>query len=146
MATAIRKLALVGVIIGILPVAGFAGPVPPPECETILSHMDKSVKTGGRTFHRYCGRYANGGEYLVVVYSHHGGRYTAYTASQSGQNIKPAPARLKNGVLIWHSVIPGVTRTVVVTYLLASNHVLTRIARGTEGPTIILKTDPLARM
>ena len=146
MPTAFRKLALIGAIVGILPVAGFAEPAPPPACETILSHMDISVQTGGRTMHRYCGRYANGGEYLIVAYSDNGGRHTAYTASQSGQNIEPAPARFKNGVLIWHSVIAGTTRTVGVTYLLAPNHVLTRIARGTEGPTIILKTDPLAQM
>lgn len=140
-----RKVALVAAVIALLPAAGFAQTVPP-ACKNILSRMDAAVQNGGPTVHRYCGRYANGGEYLVVAFSKQGGNYTAYTATQSGQDFEPAPARLKHGVLSWHSVIAGVTRTVVITYLFAPNKVLTRIARGTEGATIILKTDRLARM
>ncbi len=127
-------------------VAGFAKNVPAP-CNSILSHMDASVQNGGPKMHRYCGRFANGGEYLVVAYSNQGGKYTAYTATQSDQKIEPSPATLnKDGVLVWHAVIAGMTRTVVFTYLLAPNHVLTRIARGTEGATITLKTDRLKRI
>jgi hypothetical protein len=141
----VRPLTMLVMLIAVLPAAGVAQTVPP-ACKAILSHMDTSVQKGGPTMHRYCGRYANGGEYLVVAYSDEGGKYVAYTASQTGQNIEPAPARLNRGVLSWHAVIAGLTRTVVFTYLLSPNHVLTRIARGTEGATIVLKTDRLARM
>lgn len=143
---AFRVLALVAAFGVAVPVAGFAKNVPA-ECTSILSHMDVSVRNGGPTMHRYCGRFSNGGEYLVIAYSHQGGTYTAYTATQSDQNIAPAPARRNNnGVLVWHAVTAGMTRTVVFTYLLAPDHVLTRIARGTEGPTITLKTDRLMKI
>jgi hypothetical protein len=140
-----RKLTLILVLGSALPATGFAQSVPP-ACKAILSQMDTRVQTGGPTMHRYCGRFANGGEYVVVAYSNLGGKYTAYTATQSGQSVEAAPATLKDGVLRWHSVIAGVTRTVIVTYRLAPNRVLTRIARGTEGPTIVLKTDQLSRI
>lgn len=143
---ACRKLVLVAAVGIAVPVAGFAKNVPA-ACNSILSHMDASVRNGGPTMRRYCGRFANGGEYLVVAYSNQGGTYTAYTATQSDQKIEPSPATLnKDGVLVWHAVRAGMTRTVVFTYLLAPDHVLTRIARGTEGATITLKTDRLMRI
>lgn len=145
MRSKLRKLTLIVAVGCTLPATGLAHAVPP-ACKAILSHMDTKVQNGGPTMRRYCGRYANGGEYLVVAYSNHGGKYTAYTATQSSQNIEPAPATFKNGVLVWHSVIAGVTRTVVVTYLFSPSHVLTRIARGTVGATIVLKTDRLTRI
>jgi hypothetical protein len=140
-----RKLTLIVAFGSALPATGFAH-VLPPACKTILTRMDVSVQNGGPTMHRYCGRYANGGEYLVVAYSSLGGTYTAYVATQSGQDVKAAPATRRNGVLRWHAVIAGITRTVIVTYRFGPNRVLTRIARGTEGPTIVLKTDPLLQM
>ncbi len=140
-----RKLAFVAALGSAVPGVGFAQTVPT-ACTTILSHMAAAVQNGGPTMHRYCGRFANGGEYLVVAYSNHGGKFTAYIATQSDQNVAPAPATFKNGVLVWHSVIAGVTRTVVVTYLLSPGHKLTRIARGTVGSTIILKTDRLVKI
>jgi hypothetical protein len=140
-----HKLAFVAALGGAIPGVGFAQTIPT-ACKTILGHMPATVQNGGPTMHRYCGRYANGGEYLVVAYSNHGGKYMAYTATQSDQNVAPAPATFRNGVLVWHSVIAGLTRTVVVTYLLSPGHMLTRIARGTVGSTIILKTDRLLRI
>jgi hypothetical protein len=139
------KLALVAALGSAIPGAVFAQTVPP-SCKTILDHMPAAVQSGGPTMHRYCGRYANGGEYLVVAYSNYDGKYKAYIATQSSKTVGPAPATLNKGVLVWHVVIAGVTRTVVVTYLLSPSRVLTRIARGTVGSTIILKTDRLARI
>lgn len=139
------KLALISALGSAMPGVVLAQTVPP-SCKAILGHMPPAVQNGGPTMHRYCGRFANGGEYLVVAYSNHGGNYMAYIATQSNQNVAPAPATFKNGVLVWHAVIAGVTRTVVVTYLLSPSHVLTRIARGTVGNTIILKTDQLGRI
>jgi hypothetical protein len=145
MGSPFSKLALIAALGSAIPGVGFAQTVPP-ACKTILGHLPAVVQNGGPTMHRYCGRYANGGEYVVVAYSNHGGKYMAYTATQSSKNVEPAPATFKKGVLVWHSVIAGVTRTVVVTYLLSPSHVLTRIARGTVGSTIILETDRLARI
>ncbi len=139
------KLALIAALGSAMPGVVFAQTVPP-SCKTILGQMPVAVQNGGPTMHRYCGRYANGGEYLVVAYSNHGGKYMAYIATQSSQNVEPAPATFNKGVLVWHSVIAGLTRTVVVTYLLSPSRVLTRIARGTVGSTIVLKTDQLARI
>ena len=87
MLSGFRKLTLIVAFGSALPATGFAQIVPP-ECKTILSHMNIRVQIGGPTIRRYCGRYANGGEYVVVAYSNRGGKYTAYTATQSGQNVE----------------------------------------------------------
>lgn len=144
---ACRMLAVLGMVGSGLLLAPGPAQAMPPACKVILSHMDHAVQQGGPAMHRYCGRFANGGEYVIVAYSSRNGRYAAYTASQSGsQNVEAAPATLKAGVLHFHSVIAGITRTVVVTYRLEPDRVLTRIARGTQGATIIQKTDKLAGM
>jgi len=115
-------------------------------CAAVLAKMPPEVQTAGPTLHRYCGRYENGGEHVVIIVSDNNGRHMVYFGSESVMGKRPLPGSIEGGTLTWivRNAIPE-NPAYTFTYRLGPDNVLTRdLFTGKHDQ--IIKTGPMVQM